>query len=310
MTHDNVVAVGIDGSERSDIALTWAIEQAQRRDARLHIVSSYELPTYTAHTFEGAGASIDSRLFEAANEFLDIAVNRSQAAGVETSSSLETGDPAAILVELSKKVATVVVGSRGRGSFADRLLGTVSSAVPAHAYCPTVVVPEQSGGSCLPVRHIVVGVDGSDASNIALERAIWEAERWQAKLTAVAAVNMGSIAWMPGAGYSVDVLDDVRSGLEVVVAKATEGFDIDVRTHALEGNPAALMAEFSTAVDLLVIGTRGRGGFAGLLLGSTSQAILHHSTCPVMVVPRRVKPGDDVPPISPTVTDVPWNRPE
>lgn len=212
-----------------------------------------------------------------------------------------------MLVELSKKVATVVIGSRGRGSFADRLLGTVSSAVPAHGYCPTVVVPEQSQGSCLPIRHIVVGVDGSEAANIALERAVWEAERWQAKLTAVATVNTSSIAWMPGAGYSVDVLDDVRTGLEIVVEKATEGYDIDVRTHALEGNPAALMAEFSTAVDLLVIGTRGRGGFAGLLLGSTSQAILHHSTCPVMVVPKRIRPGDDVPP---TVTDVPWKRPE
>lgn len=307
MAHENVVAVGIDGSERSETALTWAIEQAQRRNARLHVVTSYELPTYTAHTFEGAATSLDSRLFEAANEYLDAAVERGKKAGLETSSSLETGDPAAVLVELSKKVATVVIGSRGRGSFADRLLGTVSSAVPAHGYCPTVVVPEQSQGSCLPIRHIVVGVDGSEAANIALERAVWEAERWQAKLTAVATVNTSSIAWMPGAGYSVDVLDDVRTGLEIVVEKATEGYDIDVRTHALEGNPAALMAEFSTAVDLLVIGTRGRGGFAGLLLGSTSQAILHHSTCPVMVVPKRIRPGDDVPP---TVTDVPWKRPE
>ena len=72
--------------------------------------------------------------------------------------------------------------------------------------------------------------------------------------------------------------------------------------HALDGNAAALMAEFSTAVELLVVGTRGRGGFRGLLMGSTSQAVLHHAACPVMVVPARVaNPDEGFDP-----TDVPW----
>lgn len=306
MSHENVVAVGIDGSERSKIALTWAIEQAKARRARVHVVCSYELPTFTAHTLESTSVSTDSHLYEAAERAIEEACDIVTAEGVEVSSALETGDPAGILVELSREVAAVVIGGRGRGSFADRLLGTVSSALPAHAYCPTVVVPEKAKDECLPIKHIVVGVDGSDTSQIALQRAVWEAERWGAKLTAVAAVNTSSIAWMPGAGFSVDILDDVRSGLEVAVQKIPEAKNIEIRTHALEGNPAALMTEFSTAVDLVVMGTRGRGGFAGLLLGSTSQAVLHHATCPVMVVPKRVREGDDQPP---SITDVPWNRP-
>lgn len=306
MSHENVIAVGVDGTDRSQLALTWAIEQAKKRRARLHLVCAYELPTFAAHVTEQGMSGEESRLYDAVDRAIKEAVAMVEAEKVPVTYAMETGDPAGVLVELSRQVATVVIGSRGKGSFADRILGTVSSAVPAHACCPTVVVPESSAGQCLPIKHIVVGVDGSDTSKLALQRAVWEAERWNAKLTAISAVNVGSMAWLPGAGYSADILDDVRSGLDVAVAQAVEGRNVDVRTHAIEGNPAALMAEFSTAVDLLVVGTRGRGGFAGLVMGSTSQAILDHSVCPVMIVPKRVKPGDDVPP---SVTEVPWNRP-
>lgn len=307
MTHENVVAVGIDGSDRSLLGLNWGIELAKKRQSRVHLVCAYELPTFAAHVTERGMKGEESRLYDAVQDAIQVAVDKVEEAGVEVSYSMESGDPTGVLVELSRQVATVVIGSRGKGSFADRFFGTVSAAVPAHAYCPTVVVPETMTGDCLPVKHIVVGVDGSDTSKMALQRAVWEAERWNAKLTVVSAVNLNSVAWLPGAGYSSDVLDDIRSGLDVAVAQAVGDRDIDVRTHAIEGNPAALLAEFSTAVDLLVIGTRGRGGFAGLVMGSTSQAILNHAVCPVMVVPKRVRPGDDVPP---SVTEVPWNRPQ
>ena len=107
----------------------------------------------------------------------------------------------------------------------------------------------------------------------------------------------------PGPGYHQEVIDDVRSGLNEAVETAAEGYDVDVHCHVIEGNPAALLAEFSTAVDLLVVGTRGRGGFAGLLLGSTSQAVLHHSECPTIVVPRRTGVNEDSP-----WSNVPWGR--
>ena len=121
-----------------------------------------------------------------------------------------------------------------------------------------------------------------------------EAEAWGAELTAIAAVPMasgaGALAWLPAAVDREQVLIDVRSGLDRAIAEATEGHPgVTVRRHALDGNAAELMAEFSTAVDLVVVGSRGRGGFSGLLLGSTSQGVLSHAACPVMVVPTRSK---------------------
>ena len=216
-----------------------------------------------------------------------------------------------MLVDLSGEAALAVVGTRGGGGFADRLLGTVSSALPAHAHCPTVVVPRHTeGAEYTPVRRIVVGVDGSESARKALRWAVHEAEAWEAELTAIAAVPMasgaGALAWLPAAVDREQVLADVRSGLDRAVADAVEGHPaVVVRRHALDGNAAELMAEFSTAVDLVVVGSRGRGGFSGLLLGSVSQGVLSHASCPVMVVPARTK-GDDGP--ASRNPGTPWKR--
>ena len=195
-----------------------------------------------------------------------------------------------------------VVGTRGRGGFADRLLGTVSSALPAHAYCPTVVVPLRDpqgqqvpeGGQIPPippVQRIVVGVDGSPQAERALRYAIDEAVTWDAQLTAVSGVPVGSmtglLAWLPSAVDHEQVLADMAEGLDVVVDRAVAGSGLHVRRFALDGTGAELLTEFSSASDLVVLGSRGRGGFRGLLLGSTSQAVLHHAACPVMVVSSR-----------------------
>ena len=218
-----------------------------------------------------------------------------------------------MLVELSHEVAVAVVGTRGRGGFADRVLGTVSSALPAHAYCPTVVVPlrgaprpapelvEDSLPPIAPVHRIVVGVDGSPQAEIALRAAIVEAKAWGAELIAVTGVPLGQgagmLSWLPAAIDREQVLADVTEGLNVVIDRALvdhPGFS--VRRHVLDGSGAELLTEFSTATDLIIVGSRGRGGFAGLLLGSTSQAVLHHASCPVMVVTNRCKPRDEAAP--------------
>ncbi|WP_396134560.1 universal stress protein [Cellulomonas sp. ATA003] len=142
------------------------------------------------------------------------------------------------------------------------------------------------------MRRIVVGVDGSPSSDVALRHAIREAKAWGAELTAVAGVPVGSgsglLAWLPAAVDHEAVLRDVAEGLDVVIERVladTPG--VQVKRHVLDGTGAELLTEFSTATDLIVVGSRGRGGFAGLLMGSTSQAVLHHSACPVMVVTRR-----------------------
>jgi nucleotide-binding universal stress UspA family protein len=308
LMHRDVVLVGVDGSPASLAAADWAANYARVHGFGLHLVCAYSVPSFTAAALDGGYAALDdSAIAEGARAVLDEAVARVSVTGVRTTSAVATGDASAVLVELSADAATVVVGTRGRGGFAERLLGTVSSALPAHAHCPTVVVPrrehaEDRAEHELPtrpvVRRIVVGVDGSPAAELALERAIREAEAWDAELTAVAGVPIGTgtsyLAWLPATIDHEAVLRDVAEGLDVVVDRALADHPgIQVRRHVLDGTGAQLLTEFSTAVDLVVLGSRGRGGFAGLLLGSTSQAVLHHASCPVMVVTTRCKDEDD-----------------
>ncbi|MCF2706963.1 universal stress protein [Arcanobacterium haemolyticum] len=300
--HDNVVVCGVDGSQASLNALDWAAQEARTRRARLEILCCYEQPTYASH--QGNEDKHGGLTRDGAERILDEAIARVKDSGVEVSPVLESDDPTTALLNKSKSVARVVIGARGgSGGFVDRLLGSVASAVSSRAYCAVVIVPSAAVEEVLPVRHIVCGFDGSEASRLALGLAIREAARWHAKLSCVSAVSFAGTTWLPGADYHQEVLDDVRSGLREAVAEASAGYDVDVRCHAIEGNAAALMTEFSTAVDALVIGTRGRGGFAGLLLGSTSQSIIQHATCPTIVVPKRTRENEDMGPL------VPWERP-
>ena len=313
MSEDGVILVGVDGSPESLGAVDWAVARAARDGWRVHILCAYSLPSFTTASLDGGYAALDDTAVRSgAQAVVDEAVARAQDKDVAVTSSLETGDPAGVLVDLSGEAALAVVGTRGGGGFADRLLGTVSSALPAHAYCPTIVVPRHTeGAEYTPVRRIVVGVDGSESARKALRWAVREAEAWEAELTAIAAVPMasgaGALAWLPAAVDREQVLADVRSGLDRAVADAVEGHPkVVVRRHALDGNAAELMAEFSTAVDLVVVGSRGRGGFSGLLLGSVSQGVLSHASCPVMVVPARTTEDAEGPAARNQGT--PWKR--
>ncbi|MBL0887546.1 universal stress protein [Myceligenerans indicum] len=329
MTRPEVVLVGVDGSAASMHALDWAVAWAGKVGWSLHLVSSYTLPSFTAASLDGGYAAFDdTSMAEGAQAVLDEAEERAVAAGARVTTSVATGDAAGVLVELSEDHGLAVVGTRGRGGFTERLLGTVSSALPAHAHCPVVVVPlasekkdmwSQEGaqetvlgsavaGSALEpekiapaatvgpdglpqVRRIVVGVDGSPQAEAALTQAIEQAQAWGAELSAVAGVPVGSgaglLAWLPSNIDHEQVLADVSAGLDAIVDKHEALHPgMSIRRIVLDGTGAELLTEFSTAADLVVVGSRGRGGFRGLLLGSTSQAVLHHSACPVLVVNR------------------------
>jgi len=292
MASTDVILVGADGSAESLDAVTWAADRAVRSGARLHIICTFALASYSAAALDGGYAVLDDgALRQGAQQVVDEAVAHARTRGnVTVNGSIEPGDPAAVLVEMSREVAMIVIGSRGGGGFADRLLGAVSSALPAHAKCPVVVVPRRtSGKSFTPVERIVVGTDGSDVASSALRAAVDEAQLWGAKLTAVSAIPIasggGMMSWLPTSVDRDALFGEVRRGLDTAVTEALDGRDIEVARHALDGNADSLLIEFSTAVDLVVVGTRGRGGFAGVLLGSTSQMVLGHSTCPVLVVP-------------------------
>ncbi|MDO5746487.1 MAG: universal stress protein [Actinomycetaceae bacterium] len=287
----NAIVVGVDGSAESLEAVDWACARAKISGMDIEVLCAYALPSYTAASMESGMAVIDDEAIRSsAIAVVEEAAEHARTYGVNVRSIVEPGDPTGILIKMSKEVKMIVVGTRGGGGFADRLLGAVSSAIPAHSFCPVVVVPRhKEGAEFTPVQRIVVGVDGSKPSQTSLQVAIKEAQLWGAELTAVQAVPMaasaGVLAWLPAAVDREAILKDVRSELREMADTLTQDNNVTVRTHALDGNPAGLLSEFSTAVDLVVVGSRGRGGFAGLLLGSTSQTVLEHSVSPVMVVP-------------------------
>lgn len=307
MSDHQEILVGADGSAASVNALNWAIAESAKLGWPIRIVTAYSLPSFTAASLDGGYAAFDdTAIQQGARAVLDEAVAHAVAQGATVTGSLVTGDAVGVLVEMSKEFGLSVVGTRGRGGFADRLLGTVSASLPAHGYCPTVAVPllrEDAGDDAReiddlpevePIRRIVVGIDGSEQSEYALYYAAQQAQLWAAELTAVGAVPMNSgaglLAWLPSAVDHAQVLADVQEGLNVVVDRVLRDFPgLEVRRVVLDGTGAELLTEFSQAVDLIVLGSRGRGGFRGLLLGSTSQAVLHHSQCPVMVVTSRCR---------------------
>jgi len=303
MTRTETVLVGVDGSAPSLHALDWAAAYALQVGWSLHIVCTYSLPSFTAASLDGGYAALDdSAIQEGARAVLEEARDRAEAAGVRTTATVTTGDAAGVLVEMSRDHSLAVVGTRGRGGFTERLLGTVSSALPAHAHCPTVVVPFRAHAKgddtaeelppVTPLRRVVVGVDGSPSAEIALRYAIRQARAWDAELVAVAGVPVGAgaglLAWLPASIDHEQVLADVTEGLNVIIDRhEAEHPGLTIKRIVLDGTGAELLTEFSTASDLIVVGSRGRGGFRGLLLGSTSQAVLHHSACPVMVVTKK-----------------------
>ncbi|MDO5049331.1 MAG: universal stress protein [Actinomycetaceae bacterium] len=291
MAGQKVILVGVDGSAEANTAVDWAAARAKLDDSLVHVLCTYALASYSAAALDGGYAALDDEaLQKGAQKAVDDAVERVRKQGAQVTGSTEPGDAAGVMVQMSREVDMIVVGSRGGGGFADRLLGTVSSALPAHAKCPVVVVPRHTSGSPFwPVKRIVVGVDGSEVAQVAFEKAVEETILWDAKLDAIAAVpiatGMGMFSWLPTT-IDRDALNrEMEEELRESTAKIAGDRNVDIKQHVIDGAPAQLLTEFSTAVDLIVVGTRGRGGFKGMLLGSTSQTVLSHSTCPVMVVP-------------------------
>jgi nucleotide-binding universal stress UspA family protein len=136
---------------------------------------------------------------------------------------------------------------------------------------------------------VAVGVDGSDRSVPALEWAANEAAAHGHTLRVVTAWSVPVTALSPGglpAPYPIDELEgDARAAQDAVIAKAAMPEGLTIEHHIVEGGPGAVLLEAAEHADLLVIGSRGHGGFAGLLLGSVGQQVTGHSACPVVVVP-------------------------
>ena len=295
------VVVGVDGSEQSLGALRWAAREARRRGRPVRLVTAYSLPVFSGSGFDTGYATVDeAALTQGVEELLNHAADQVRDVGVELRATVETGDPSGALLELSRTAELLVLGSRGRGGLLGRLLGTVSTAVPAHSKCPTGVVPlpwaqqhlgaEELTSTRALVDRVVVGSDGSTQARAAMLYAAEEARLLGVPLTVLCALPpvSGALAWMPTAVDFEVMYDDVARALNGGVAWLESWFpDLQIGSELADGAPVQVLVEQTRRNGLVVMGTRGRGGFAGMLLGSTSQGVLHNAAGPVLIVPDR-----------------------
>jgi nucleotide-binding universal stress UspA family protein len=281
------VVVGVDGSPSSEVALRWAVDEARRTRRPLHVVHALgnELVLSDKQQLgtKEAPASDDPVVTAAMD------VVRTLAPELQTTPHSVTGFAPTTLIAASKVAGTVVVGAHGRSAIPTALLGSVSQQVAIHSSCPVVVVRESGTHGGVGSGHVVVGVDGSEASASAVGYAFAYAASTGRSLTAV------HTWWSePLKGINQDEprtgdWPQIASQEETLVAESLAGWsekypDVPIRRHVVRGDPVVELFRESYGASLLVVGSRGRGGFKGLVLGSVSRRILKRATCPVAII--------------------------
>ena len=286
------VLVGFDGSELAGLAVRCGALEAERRKTTLTVVTAYPLPTMIYPNM----ASIPSEPEDAiakqeAEKILAEAVELLRDHPGEKSFRTVPGDAAGSLIALSTDAEVIILGARGRGGFMGRVLGSVSTAVPAHAHCPTIVVPHPAANAEAD-GPVVVAVDGSDTGRVAMVTAAAEAALRRTALEVVAVLPAGEewLYWYPELELSSEVTGrrqkQIAAGLEEEIAQLSEQFpDLEVSSSVPVGDPTQTLVEISARAQLTVMGTRGRGRFRSVLLGSVSRGVLNHAEGTVMVVP-------------------------
>ena len=283
MTHSvqNAVVVGYDGSSAGERALTWAAGEARQRDLRLHVIHVWSPPMLPAGFPPPTMPDSEVILEDAVTSAARVAPNTL----VTTQAS--PGDVARALVDASVEADTVVVGARThrRGGVHD--FGSTAWQVATHALCPVVVVRGADGADR---RTVVVGVDGSRGADKALEYAFSRAARSGLQMVAVYGWHMGVFEGHNDddqhSGTKVGSPDQMQHAeLQGWVAPFVARYPhVSVRTVAARRRPAEALIEEGQNAQLIVVGSRGRGGFRGLLLGSVGMDLLRAARSPVVIV--------------------------
>ncbi|TCC07845.1 universal stress protein [Kribbella soli] len=274
------ILVGVDNTPEAQIALRWAVDAAQRRDLPVRVVRAYldELKQWPAVSMTGyvPAAMPLGALQHELDEAVQFARDR---LGYEGGSGwLAAEDPSDALLLEADGAEMVVVGSRSRSRMSAAVLGSVATAVAAKAPCPVVVVRgERRTGP------IVVGTDGSPDSEDAVLFGFEEASRSGQPLRVV-------YCWQPQAEHAASVAG-ANALLKTWLAESLAAYRdkypmVDVRASVAEGRASTRLIKLSKTASLVVVGSRGRGGVAGLLMGSVSQSLLHHADSPVAIVRR------------------------
>ncbi|MEV6715427.1 universal stress protein [Lentzea sp. NPDC051208] len=281
------IVVGVDGSASALSAVTWAAQECARHKVPLRLVHAYVLPTRGYPEIILTGSEIRRAMESLGREKLDEATAAARAAApdVELTTEIVCCGSTTLLIEESKSARLVVVGSQGLGTVTGMIVGSTALALAAHGKSPVVVVR----GTAVSDGPVVVGVDGSPTSEAALAFAFETASMRDAQLTVVMCWTdfMVESAYT-ASRFTVDwgqVEADERRLLAQRLAGWQEKYpDVQVHPVVVRDRPVRALMRYGAEAQLVVVGSHGHGGFAGMLLGSTSQALVYNAPCPLAIV--------------------------
>lgn len=280
------IVVGIDGSPEAMAAARWAATEAVRRGSTLRLVTGLEWLQKPAIGLPPPGSDLVTVLHQRAEKSMDDAVAEASAVapGTQVDREVVHGYSASVLIAESRHAGLLVVGGTGRGRITGLLAGSVTVAVATHAACPVVAVRGDEPSGDAPV---VVGVDASRTGEAALAFALDAAATRGVPLVAVH--TWGDPPWDAQMGADWGEWGEVRVAAERQLAESLAGWgekypDVPVQRLVSHSQPARQLLDLSDDAQLLVVGSRGHGELAGLVLGSVSNAVLHRASCPVAVV--------------------------
>lgn len=289
------IVVGVDGSASAQVAVRWAAREAAMRQVPLtiaHVLAP--LPTAASAlgwpTGQVPEEILEIQEAEGRDYIAEATVTARNSIGsqhIDITGELFVGAPVAALVEASRDAQLVVVASRGRAAKHRRLLGSVSAGVLHHAHCPVAVVPdvqELSEPGRLPV---LVGIDGSASSEVATAVAFDEASWRGVDLVALHVWSDADMSSLPSLETSAQ-LQVAEEALAERLAGWQEKYpDVTVHRVVRYDRPVHQLLDESARTQLVVVGSHGRGGFAGMLLGSVSAAVSEEARVPVIVARQR-----------------------
>ena len=282
------VIVGVDGSSVSRVAVDWAARDAALRGTTLRLVHILTPPAVMAFPEVPMPPGYLQWQEEEGRALLDTALKTvEEAAGdsrIEVTTEMVAGPAVPVLADLSADAQMMVVGCRGRGAFARGLLGSISTGLVHHAKCPVAIIHDEDPLMPHPAQApVVVGVDGSPSSDRAVAIAFEQASFRGVDLVAVHAWSDSGVFEFPGVDWS-----QLQALGETTLSERLAGWqerypDVLVRRVVVADRPAHQLLEQAESAQLLVVGSRGWGGFAGMLLGSVSTAVIHGAKMPVIV---------------------------
>lgn len=294
-THDTPTPAGsviaaLDGSHRDPAVIDWAAAEARAISAPLHLVHAVDLGTpLSAYGELLTSPDIVDKVEQESVRVVTAAQERAATANPDlaVTTALPTGAPAGALLNAADGARLLVVGS-ARKTRAERIvLGTTSISVVAHSPCPVILVPDDAETS--GDGRVVVGIDGSEHSRLAFQYALDAAALRGKTVTTVTSWNVevenGVVVTEPGSPEWEAVDKRYRDMAERTIRADRDARpDIEVTVEVHHGRAADTLVEVAQDADLLLVGSRGRGGFRGMLLGSVSQRVLGRATCPVGIL--------------------------